>query len=424
LKTPVPDWLGAAGKTHIDLNPYANDIARNLADLAKKMPSYHGKGYAAKVIYPATTKDPIQEEKDYILDFLKERRAAIKADPAIVTKRRVTQQGVWYLIEPKMKANNFQPPKSWGKTREYLVEYIPKAIKELWPDEEITREDLGIIAGARAVMHFDGHEEPVSKDNISRLAQTKTTDMIIIEKEGVADALIEFADEYKIALVFTRGRFVNYVKELIQEASNRGIRNVHIWVLTDYDVDGIEIAQAAPNIPRIGINRSTVEWLQSNGYPGLNISKVEEEHYSRDAENRTKDKYLWNKRIEIDAILAQVGGEGLWKYLMHQITTISPIRDYTPIIQQRETEALYPRDIRLALANVQDFVNGLVEDKWEQIQDNELREVRGKLLKPEKKEEDISASLRQIIEEHKDEIIVKFIEELTATRGNIGRSTN
>ncbi|HEU4824371.1 MAG TPA: hypothetical protein VFS97_13180, partial [Nitrososphaeraceae archaeon] len=86
------------------------------------------------------------------------------------------------------------------------------------------------------------------------------------------------------------------------------------------------------------------------------MSKVEEEHYSSNEENRTKDMYLWNKRIAIDAILAQ--GGGLWKYLVHQITTISPIRDYTPIIKQPETEALYPRDVRLALANVKDFVNG------------------------------------------------------------------
>jgi hypothetical protein len=424
LKTPVPDWLGAAGKTHIDLNPYANDIAQNLADLAKKMPSYHGKGYAAKVIYPISIKDPSQEGKNYLLEFLRERRAAVKADPSIKTKRRITQQGAWYLIEPKMKDNNFQPLKSWGKTREYLVEYIPKAIKELWPDEEITREDLGIIAGARAVMHFDGHEEPVSKDNISRLAQTKTTDMIIIEKEGVADALVDFADEYKVALVFTRGRFVNYVKDLILEASDRDISNMCIWVLTDYDVDGIEIAQAAPNVPRIGVDRSTVEWLKHNGYPELELSKVEEEHHSKAAERRTKDNYLWNKRIEIDAILAQVGGEGLWKYLMHQITTKEQIRDYTQIIEHPETETLYPADIRLALTNGKDFVNGFVEDKWKQIQDNELNEVREKLLKPEKKGEEISASLKQIIKDHKDEIMTKFIEELTAIRGNAEKSTN
>ena len=426
LRTNVRQWMGSAGKTQINLTPFAKDIAQLVSWLAYQMPTCHGMGLS-QVSYPTSTKDPSQEVKHYLLEFLNERRAAVKADPSIKIKRRITQQGVWYLIEPKMKANNFEPAqgsKGWGKTREYLVEYIPKAIKELWPDEDITREDLGIIAGARAVMHFNRLEEPISKDNISRLAQTKTTDMIIIEKEGVADALTEFADEHKVALVFTRGRFVKYVKELVEEASNKKISNVHIWVITDYDVDGIEIAQAALNVPRIGVDISTVEWLQRNGYTGLKISKVEEEHYSRDAENRTRDRYLWNKRIEIDAILAQVGGEGLWKYLMHQITTISPIRNYTPIIEQPEIEALYPADIRLALANVQDFVNRLVEDRWEQILDNELREVRGKLLRPEKKEEGISASLKQIIEDHKGEIIEKSIEEFTAIRGNNGRSTN
>jgi hypothetical protein len=82
LKTPVPDWLGAAGKTQVNLNPYANKIAQNLADLAKKMPSYHGKGYAAKVVY-SYSKDPTQEGKNYIIDFLKERRAAVQANPSI-----------------------------------------------------------------------------------------------------------------------------------------------------------------------------------------------------------------------------------------------------------------------------------------------------------------------------------------------------
>jgi hypothetical protein len=417
LKTPVPDWLGAAGKTHIDLNPYASDIAQNLAGLAKKIPSYHGKGYAAKVTYHSA-KDPTQEGNRYILDFLKERMAAVQADLSIKTKRRITQQGVWYLIEPKMKANNFDPPQSWAKTREYLVGYIPKAIKELWPGRGITREDLGIIAGARAVMHFDGSEEPVSKDNIARLALTKTTDMIIIEKEGIADALFEYADERKVALVFTRGRFVNYVKELIAEASKRGIKNVKIWVLTDYDVDGIEIAQDARNIPRIGVDRNTVKWLQQNGYPNLKLSQVEEEHYAANAENRTKDKYLWNKRIEIDAFLPYVGGEGLWKYLMYQITTKQPIRDYTPIIEQPEIEDLYSEDIDGVLTNVRDFTNEFIESKWKQIHDEELKEVNGVLLKPEEKTDEIKNSLSEIVQEHRKEIIDKFITEFTAILGD------
>ena len=63
------------------------------------------------------------------------------------------------------------------------------------------------------------------------------------------------------------------------------------------------------NVPRIGVDKSTVTWLQQNGYPDLKLKDVEEEHYARDAQSRTKDDYLWDKRIEIDAILAQVGGK-------------------------------------------------------------------------------------------------------------------
>jgi len=263
------------------------------------------------------------------------------------------------------------------------------------------------------MMHFDGYEEPVSKDNISRLAQMKTTDMIIIEKEGVADALIEFADEYKVALVFTRGRFVNYVKELIKEASDRGITNVRIWVVTDYDVDGIEIAEDAPNVPRIGVDTSTIKWLQKNGYPDLRIEDVEEEHYARNARFRTEDEYLWDKRIELDAILALVGGEGLWKYFMNQMITLHPERDYTPIILKPEIDNLYPGDVGQALENVKDFTNDFVVDKWKEIEDD-LKSVKGELLKPKEEDEENKQQLEDIVKTHRKEIIDKFIEEFKA----------
>ena len=418
LLTPVPDWTGGAGKTHIELAPYADVIAKTVSGLAYKMPSYHGQGFAAKPIYSTPGKDPTQEAKNYLLIFLKDRREAVQGDPSIKTNRRVTQQGVWYLIEPEMKKYDFQPPTSWAVTRKTLVNSIPKAIKELWPDENITREDLGIIAGARAVMHFDGNEYPVSTDNIVTLAQTKTTDMIVIEKEGIADALFGFADEHKVALVFTRGRFVNYVKELIKEASARGITNIKIWVLTDYDVDGEEIAKEASNVPRIGVDRTTVRWLQQNGYPKLKMKDVEEEHHSARAASRTKDSYLWDHRIEIDAILARVGHEGLWKYLMHQVTTMEPIRDYTPIIEQPEIEDIYPEDISTALENVNEFTNGFVKDKWKKIE-KRLKKVKGKLLKPSEEDENNKQKLMDIVETHSKEIIEKFIEEFNAISDSI-----
>ena len=73
------------------------------------------------------------------------------------------------------------------------------------------------------------------------------------------------------------------------------------------------------------------------------MKDVEEEHHSARAVSRTKDRYLWEKRIEIDAILAQVGNEGLWKYLMYQITTKEPIRDYTPIIENQRLKISIPK---------------------------------------------------------------------------------
>jgi hypothetical protein len=46
LLTPLPEWLGAAGKTHINLKPYAKDIAETVSCLAYYMPTCHGQGFA------------------------------------------------------------------------------------------------------------------------------------------------------------------------------------------------------------------------------------------------------------------------------------------------------------------------------------------------------------------------------------------
>jgi hypothetical protein len=44
LLTHVTDWMGGAGKTHINLTPFANLIAQTVSELVHKMPSAHGKG--------------------------------------------------------------------------------------------------------------------------------------------------------------------------------------------------------------------------------------------------------------------------------------------------------------------------------------------------------------------------------------------
>ncbi len=52
LWTPCLDWLGGAGKTHIDIRPYADDIAKTVSTLAYKMPSYYGQSLCTS--FPGT----------------------------------------------------------------------------------------------------------------------------------------------------------------------------------------------------------------------------------------------------------------------------------------------------------------------------------------------------------------------------------
>ena len=109
----------------------------------------------------------------------------------------------------------------WGTTRKGLTGRIRQTIEELWPDEDITREYLGIVAKASAMMYFNGQVFPDSSDSKDELAGTKTTDLIIVEKEGITDVLLESARRYRIALVAAAGKFTDYVQDLIRLGSHR-----------------------------------------------------------------------------------------------------------------------------------------------------------------------------------------------------------
>jgi hypothetical protein len=56
----------------------------------------------------------------------------------------------------------------------------------------------------------------VSFDSKEEFARTKTTDLVIVEKEGITDVILEAAKRYRIALVATWGRFTDYVQELMR----------------------------------------------------------------------------------------------------------------------------------------------------------------------------------------------------------------
>lgn len=272
LKCRVIEWLGAKGKTQINVKPFEDDIAETVSKLAYKMPSYHGEGYGASY----TSEEPKEEKQtaiDYLRDFLWYRREKVEADPTLKTRDRLTQSGVFYRVRRIMIAEGFKPPKDWGTTRTTLQNSIMKTCQELWPDENITREQLGIVAAARATMLYDGQSYPVDIDSVERLAN-KGIAILVIEKEGIADVLAPYAEEYHIALVHTQGRLTEYGKDLIEEIKEIGSI---VWTLTDYDATGIDISKKTRTpTPRIGITRDTVKWLQENDYD-IEEADVEEE---------------------------------------------------------------------------------------------------------------------------------------------------
>ncbi|MGB8937840.1 MAG: hypothetical protein WCC17_22345, partial [Candidatus Nitrosopolaris sp.] len=91
VKTNVPDWLGAAGKTHINQVPYGETIAKALCVMSHNIPSYRGQGYAMVCELSGSVQKSAEE---YLDDFLRERRKEIEADPSLRITDRLTQRGI------------------------------------------------------------------------------------------------------------------------------------------------------------------------------------------------------------------------------------------------------------------------------------------------------------------------------------------
>lgn len=426
LQTPCAEWQGSAGKTRINLVPYQNLIAETVSKLAYKIPSLHGKGIGT--IWDTGLGGLY---KPFLENFLRNRYEQIKKDPSVVVKDRLTQSGVWYRIKPILLAAGFKPRNyttdskgreiyDWATARKGLTNSIRDVIKELWPDGSVTRESLGIIAKARAMLYINNQVYPVTFDSKEELARIKVTDMIIVEKEGITDVLLDAAQNYRIALVATAGHFVDYVTDLMRLAHEAG--HINVCVLTDYDIDGINMWRRANEkmgieIKRIGITQGIVKWLQENGYVDIiNLENVEEE-YTPNPElfEDVDDPYLQEKRIELDSIIQKVGAEAFWKYVIHKLETSFPSpRDYREIVPEPRPEDYYPDKLNEFLEYIANYTKQVYTPKWEEIKESQLKEVKG-LLQVDDKKDEIDESLRHIVQQE-DKSIQKIIAKLEELR--------
>jgi len=411
IKTPCPDWLGSAGKTHINLKPYQDELANTITSSAYKIPTYHGMGHRATIRYD----HPVREKsaQDFLDDFLIKRKSQIDRDPSLKTRDRITQRGVWYRIRPIMISQGFEPKENWGTTARYIANIIKERCEKLFG---LKREDLGIIASSRATMYYMGSHYPVNIDNFRDLARQGVA-IIIIEKEGIADLLYTFADKYGVALVHTQGRFTEDGKDLIEAAKEYGS---FVGILVDYDAVGREIPKAArTTTPIIGIDKETITWLQQIGYE-ITLEEVEEEYTPN---IRTEDPYLQRYRVELDSVAQKVGPEGLWKYIMYRIKLLAKADglDYTNVIHKPAGETLYPVEVTDFLSDLQGYINNITKTKWEEIT-TELANVP-ELIDVQAKNTEIEENLSPIVTKDPGmQLIVKELIRLHESLSNIKKN--
>ena len=381
------------GKTVIDFEPFEDAIA----DTIKKACSNRGPSIKGNnsVVGELTL-------------LLQERLNAVVKNPNLKFTDRWTMSSVFYRLRPILIA------KGMKVNREYITGSIRMVCEENLTDESgdrrpYNRYDLGIIAADRAQLYFDGEWNNVGIDEIEELSK-KGSDVLIIEKEGVAEVLSRFADKLGIALLNVRGFVVEYA-EMLSNLSKKNGANVAI--LTDFDIDGLKIARTLSDIYRIGIDFDTLEYFK------LKEEDVQEEYAVDDKKKKSMDhvketydalkakgpapgqdseifnenlEYASKMRIEIDSIMVKVGNEPFWNFLVAKLFEKFPKRNYNRSIEV--PEFVMPDVVNEFVERIQDKMKEWLKSEYEGEKAS-LEHFNGMLV-------DVPGKKQEIVQRFKD----------------------
>ena len=363
--------------------------------------------------------------KDIMRRVIKERKEAVEEDPDLVMTDMITQSGIFYTARPRFIAAGIDLEKVGKSFRKNQTNDIESICEELG----VTREEIGIFAQARTFLYFKGEKYNVGFKNLEILMQMGT-DLIIIEKEGMAEAIRPFADKYGIAILNSIGFVVRYAERLTEMSEENGC---NIAMVTDFDASGVSMSRKLSDVYRIGVDFDTVKYF------GLTNREVEERyngsegnHY-KGLENMGPDimngedpetfyeklEYLKNRRIEIDSILTvynrKHGGKGankkFFEYIVEKLVEEFPTRNYLRAIEVPE---YVDPDVLMDLAReLRKIITSLLKDDVKEIMD-ELEETKGVIEDVYKKEGEIKNIFQEIIAEDVDlGPILEKLQELT-----------
>ena len=330
---------------------------------------------------------------------------AINKNPETKVTDPWTQSTVFYYTRKLMKDLGIE-----DRSRKHITNSIRIVCDRL----KTTREELGIYAADRAQLYFKGQWHSVGYNEIGNLMK-KGTDLIIVEKEGAALLLGQYADQSGIAFLNTRGFLTEYATAVSVLAKKHG---ANVVILTDLDSSGLLIRYAVPNVPRVGIDFETLEILgidqtdvDEEYDPGKHITKLEfnaeQDEELEPTLSRLKEKGKY-KRIEIDTVIAAAGNEIFWNFLKSKLEELFPNRDYNRAIQV--PEYVMPTEVEDLIAKLENKGVEVAENEHSKIKD-ELKNIEGFIDNITEKEVEISDRIKKTISESKE--IGPILPEIT-----------
>ena len=321
---------------------------------------------------------------ELLRNILLERYNAVQQNPRILIDDRWTPSDVWYGVRPQLLENRI---KITPNTRSNLT----AEIREICEREiSVNMEELGIFAADRAQLYFNGYWHDVGFDDLHSLKH-KGTDLIIIEKEGMAEALTPLADKHGLALLFTRGFATKYVRDLSELSKDAGCNTC---VLSDYDASGILLASKL-KVLRIGIDPKTIKYFN------LERDEVDEPYEPKNHKSKIRSlvsdeefEYLSHRRIEINSIKTKVGSEKFQKWVIDQLDEHFLTRNYNRAIEV--PTMVKPNDLKELYAKIENELESYI--KSESVKEvEELTDIVGFIDNVAQKRIDIEEGLKQLV---------------------------
>jgi hypothetical protein len=339
-----------AAKFRFDFEPLRKPLAQLVYDVIKTYP---------QVRLPKRKRS---QARSLILEELLRRKKILDEAGEIPPEEWTTQQGLFYKMRSLMGGDV-------GIRRRSFISAIVDECRQLGAGDLSIRERLGIKAAVRAQLFFRGSEDAVSFEQVQRLAE-KGSDLLLCEKEGVAEILEPYARQRGVAIVNSRGFATDYVRQLLAMAKeSRG----NIFLLTDLDASGLLLAKKLEGFSRIGVDSEMLDFLEEKGYLS-NRDDLWEAYDTKGGKAPRKhleklspqeQVLVRNQRLEIDSLMASVGSDHLWEAILARMNEMES-RDLTRSLSLTASSAqVIPKRLARTLEKIRAYLSERAEKPLE-----------------------------------------------------------